>query len=185
MKITCPVCEAAFQPRQLGVVVPCPSCGNPVAVPETAPAAPKPKAEAPPPPAPKSTRAPGDIPWGLAGIVVLILAAGHYAFYLLITADARGRIDELVTKHGSAVRQETESPGPTAPSASSPKFKEWHEQRELYLGSRSYADHEAHRSLVAGGMLISLLVLLGITGFALFRIKARIQRETARRNRGR
>lgn len=184
MKVSCPVCQASFRALKPGAVVPCPSCGNPIAVPEQQPEPPR-ATPTPLPPAPTSTRDPGQIPWGLAGIVVVVLVVAHYAFYLLITADARSRIADLTSKHGSAVREEVESPGPNAPSASSPEFKSWHAQRELHLASRSYADHEAHRSLVAGGMLVSVLLLVGITGFALLRIKNRIAAETARRERGR
>ena len=175
MTTTCPECGARFRVTRPGSVVPCPSCGNPVATSKTAAVEPKPKPA--PVEAPKPTQEQPQIPWLLAGAVVVVLVLAHYALYLLITGDARNGIEELESRHGLAVREEHKNPGTTPPAANSPKYKAWHKEHSLYVASRAYADHEAHRSLVSTGLAISVLVQLGITGFALFRMNARIQRQ--------
>ena len=181
MTPTCPECGTRFRASRAGVVVPCPSCGNPVAVTEAAAAPAKERRPAVQAPEPTETKA--EIPWLLAGAVVVVLILAHYALYLLITGDARSAIGELEAEHGLAVRQEAKNPGSNPPPANSPTYKAWRDERALYVASRSYTDHEAHRSLVATGLAISVLVQLAITGFALFRMNAKLKRESTRRRR--
>ncbi|MDJ0975905.1 MAG: hypothetical protein QNJ98_15715 [Planctomycetota bacterium] len=175
MKTTCPECGARFRVLRPGSVVPCPACGNPVATSETAAAEPRPSRPAVEAPQPAQEQP--QMPWLLAGAVVVVLVLAHYALYLLITGDARTGIEELESRHGLAVREKHESPGSTPPAANSPRYKAWHQEHAMYAASKAYADHEAHRSLVSTGLAISVLVQLGITGFALLRMNARIQRQ--------
>ncbi len=181
---TCPVCGIRFRARRAGTVVPCPDCGNPVAVPEqTAP--PPARERKPAVEAPQPAQTTPQMPWLLAAGTVVVLRLAHYALYLLISGDARNAIGELEGLHGNAVRAEVENPGSTPPAANSPKYKDWHAQRTLFLASRAYSDHEAHRSLVATGLAISILVQLVITGFALLRMNTKLQRQAGRGARGR
>lgn len=174
MTSTCPECGSRFRAARPASVVPCPQCGNPVAVAEAAPPAREP---GPPVEAPKPSDEQPQMPWLLAGAVVVVLILAHYALYLLITGDARNAIEELEARHGLAVRETHENPGRTPPAANSPRYKAWHAERQLFNASRAYADHEAHRALVATGLAISVLVQLGITAFALMRMSARVRRQ--------
>ena len=178
VKTVCPECDARFR-AAAGRVVPCPSCGNPVAVGE-APAEPVRSApvEAPEPAPPAA-----GIPWAKATLVLLVLALAHYGLYRLVSASARAEIAATESRQGAKVRGEPKPPG-DPPPASSAAYAGWLEAKERYDDQRAYREHESHRAWVARGLGLAYLVQVVITAFALFRI-ASAQERRARMANGR
>ena len=162
MTFRCPECQARIRRTTPGSVVACPSCASPVVVPEAA-AEPRPAAA----PAPVPTTEAGWTTqrlWGTAAAVVAVLAVAHVALFLLLTMDARSGIREIEAAYRPDELEAAKRPG-GAPEPGTPAYATWSRGVDLWEKAEAWRVHGRQVMLLRTGLVISFLILVGITGW--------------------
>lgn len=187
MIFECPECGARVRGGEPGSIVACGRCSNPLVVPDasapstSAPSSSAPSSSARPPARQSEVEAPERAQaaplevarvWRTAGTVVLILALAHVGLFLLLTMDARAGMREIGAVYPRSEIDAARRPG-VAPEPGTTAFSEWSRSVALWDKAAAYEVHARQVMLLRTGLLISFLVLLGVTGWALLGILRR------------
>lgn len=192
MIFKCPECGARVRGEATGSIVACGRCKNPVVVPEpraaTRPSATRPLAEGlspTPSPQAQADQPPVEAPhqaeplpldvrrvWRTAAFVVFILASAHVGLYMLLTMDARAGIEDIRAVYSRSDLEDARRPGIT-PEPGTSAFTAWSRSVALWDKAEAYRVHARQVMLLRTGLFVSFLVLLGVTGWALFGILTR------------
>jgi hypothetical protein len=107
------------------------------------------------------------MPWGRVAAVLAGLVAAHWLLFALLTAGTGAALERIEARYGGPPG-EAAAPG-AAPPPESPAFAEWNARSERHGAAKEWERHARHRRLLAGGLLFSLLVQVGLTGWLVWR----------------
>lgn len=173
MIFDCPECGERLQGKQPGAIVACRHCANPVVVP-AAVSTPIPDAVDGPVPEAPTIPDPGRI-WKTAGVVALVLAVAHVVLFLLLTMGARRGLAEIEAEYTRGELESATRPEAT-PEPGTPAYAPWSRSVTLWDKAEAWRVHRRHVGLLKTGIVVSFLILLGITAWALFGLLRRAQR---------
>jgi hypothetical protein len=110
---------------------------------------------------------------------VLILAVAHIGLFLVLTMGARGGIREIQAEHPPSELAAAKRPA-AAPEPGSPAFSGWSQSVELWESAEAWRVHRRHVMLLRTGLVLSFVILVGITAWGVFNLLRRSPKRSAR-----
>lgn len=182
----CPACGTRLRGGRPGAVLACAHCGAPVVVPAVA--AP-PSAPAPPPSSASEAVRPEPPPFDAAAargkllttaaLVLALVAVAHLGLYMLLTRDARASIAGIEARHDARALEAARAPAGEAQPGSE-EYKAWREAKARYVDAETWRSDKRQVALLRGGIIVSFVVQVAITGWILLRLLGSVRRRARR-----